>query len=486
MVVTLYLIGCVLAQGPPSDRTGVPVQGGERLLAPRFSKSEELVYHGTYDEENVGDRVRFCRSYRIDSRMFVLETPPTGADVAVLTVLKPRESRPGSVPAGISSEPTATSARLEFVRVDLQGHVSGEPGVNLVAPLDGPPTIECGAFVEFPSSRAVNEGVWAVAEPGRPPRTWHRAGNEMVNGTNCVKLVGEQQSEDWDKPRADRAAWRRTDTVWMATRLGVASRVERVVERRDPAMRDPSHKHVVRYELDSSLQYPGQLSEERRQEITRAKAFSDAAAPLLSTPTNYGPQLTALLSRISLHLDHQPATPYRDAILQVRRQVEMARRGETPAGLADQEADRSSVATIGQAAPDFIATDLTNSGSTTQRLRNWLGRPMLLVFFTPQSPTSAELLRFARDIRVRFKGHVSVLGLSVSDDAKAVRKQQADLDLGFPLLSGSALRISYEVETTPKLVLIDASGIVRGSYLGWGRETPDEIMVELRRWLQQR
>jgi hypothetical protein len=44
------------------------------------------------------------------------------------------------------------------------------------------------------------------------------------------------------------------------------------------------------------------------------------------------------------------------------------------------------------------------------------------------------------------------------------------------------MRISYGVETTPKVVLIDSIGTIRGMYLGWGAETADEVMAELRRW----
>jgi peroxiredoxin len=482
MVATLYLIGCVLvpAQPPP------PAHSGERLSGPRLARSQEYAYHGTYDEESVGDRVRFCRSYRVDTKMFVLETVPTGADVAVMTVLRPRDSHTVAMPAGVSGEPAVNSARLEIIRVDLQGHVSCDPMVNLATPLDGPPTIECGAFVELPPGRAASDGVWAVSEPGRPPRTWQRKGNEMVNGTSCVKITGEQQSEDWDKPRADRGAWRRTDTVWIASRLGVAFRVERLIERREAALRDATHKYVLRYELDSSLQYPGQLSDERRLEINRARAFSDAAAPLLATPSQYGQQLTALLSRINLHIEHQPPTPYRDAVVQVRKQVEAARRGETPAAVMEESADKPSVAVIGQAAPDFVATDFTAAGTGSARLRNWLGRPVLMVFYNPTSVTTEELLHFAKSVDSRFNGAVAVIGMSVSDDAKIVRKQQAELGLGFPILSGSGLRISYEVESTPKLILIDATGVVRGSYLGWGRETAGEVMAEIRQWLQRR
>ena len=57
------------------------------------------------------------------------------------------------------------------------------------------------------------------------------------------------------------------------------------------------------------------------------------------------------------------------------------------------------------------------------------------------------------------------------------------------LLNGLARalrRASYAVESTPKLVLLDGVGIVRGSYLGWGRQTPQEVQEELKNWLPPR
>jgi len=111
---------------------------------------------------------------------------------------------------------------------------------------------------------------------------------------------------------------------------------------------------------------------------------------------------------------------------------------------------------------------------------------VLFVFYQPTSSTAGELLRFAQRINDTFAKRVTVVGMSVSEDAAVVRRQRAELSLTFPILNGSGLRISYAVETTPKIVLLDASGVVRGAYLGWGRETAGEVMEELRRWLTER
>jgi peroxiredoxin len=481
MLATLCLISCVFvpAQPPPS-------QPADRPIGPRLVKAEEFIYHGTYDEESVRERVRFSRSYRVDTRMFVLDTLPIGADVAVMTVLRPKDANAAPIPPGISGDTAASSARLEVIRVDLQGHVSGDAEAALSVPLDGPPSVETGAFVELPSARTADAGIWTVAEPGRPPQTWQRKGSELVNGTSCLKLVAEQQSNDWDKHRVDRASWRRSDTVWIASRLGVAFRVERIIECRDVGATETTHKHVLRYELDSSLRYPGQLSDERRLEINRAKAFSEAASPLVANPVQSARQLASLLNRINLHLEHEPATPYREAILHVRRQLEAARRGETPAIAARTTAEPPNVVTVGQTAPDFVASELTARQTTSARLRNWLGRPVLLVFYDPRSSTTAELMRFAKSLDSRFNGSLYVVGVSVSDDAEFVRRQQRELGFSFPVISGNGLRMSYAIEATPKIVLIDATGVVRGTYLGWGGETPSEVLTDLRQCSQRR
>src|SRR5437867_3905471 len=90
---------------------------------------------------------------------------------------------------------------------------SGGHGNNdqLAPPLDGPPTAEWGACLELPRGRVSLEQTWSAPEPGRPARTGRVTGTEMVNGTLCLKIAGIQQSDDWDRPRADHTAWRRED-----------------------------------------------------------------------------------------------------------------------------------------------------------------------------------------------------------------------------------------------------------------------------------
>jgi peroxiredoxin len=301
-----------------------------------------------------------------------------------------------------------------------------------------------------------------------------------VGGVNCLKLTGSQQSNDWDKPRADHTAWRRTDTVWLIPRLGVAQKVERVIERREPARKDPSRRYTVTYDLDSSLQYPAQLFEDRRNEITQIHSLGQAAAPFLAAPAKNSTQLETLQGKITHFLEDQPPSPFREAAVQLKRRVEAARRGDpSPIRQDADEKTSPSVAKLGYTAPDFLASDFDSKESI--RPRRWLGKPVLMVFYNPNSPTAEELLRFAQAVHDAHGKEATVVGMAMSDDADKVRKQRSDLKLTFGILSGAGLRKSYDVEATPKLIVLDAEGVVRGSYDGWGQETAGGVQADLRK-----
>ncbi len=478
MIATLYLLGCVLApaQTPSQPLPSPPAataKSGDLRFQPRLPRSMELVYRGTYGEENIGDKTRYTRSYRIESRVFVLDTNAKETELGVYTVLKPKES---------AAAEQVVSVRLEHLHVDPLGKVQGDPGVSLTVPLDGVPTIECGVFVEIPKERRPSEESWEVAEEGRPIRAWNVTGTETVGGTACVKIVGVQQSDDWDQPNGDRPAYRRTDTLWIDPHLGIARKVERRIEHKEAGRKEASQLALLRYDLENHLQYPGQLSEDRQAEIRQAIAFREAARPLLPVPSKSGQQLTMLLNKINNHLEHQSPTPYRDAVLLVKRQVEAAKRGEIPPQIQDESPTLPAIATVGQIAPDFLATNFGTGKST--RLRNLQGKPVLLVFYNPASSISPDVLRYAEKMLATHGQKLSVVGMAVSDDEEKVKKQLVDLSLTIPVLHGNGLRVTYGVETTPKLVLIDAAGIVRGGWLGWGQETSEEIMGDLKLWMK--
>jgi peroxiredoxin len=463
-MTNLCLLTCVLVTAQAAELS-------EWLLFPRLSRGQELVYRGSFAEEALGPGAQFSRSYQLETRFFVINSTPQAHEIALYTAFgSPRAN------ADDNADRAPSSVRLELAKVSMQGAVSAD-GVSLAVPLDGPATVECGAFVEFPRARIRASAPWLVNEDNRPPRSWRALGSEVISNTACLKLEGLQQSPGWDEPRGDRAAWRRRDTIWVGLDTGFACKVRRVLERRDAAHRDPTQRSITEYELQSNIQYPGRLFEDRKREITQALNFKNMAAPYLPQPTR-SPQQTfdALIARIDHHLNNQPQTPYREAVLQVRRSVEAAKRGEIPP--APPAEDIPVVAAgIGQRAPDFLATNMLSGESG--RLRRWLGRPIVMVFYAPASAKAEEVLRFAQSLQDRQRTGVWVLGFALSDDLDRVRRQHKNLRLSLPILSGKGLRQSYGIDATPKLVILDAEGVIHNNYVGWGLETPASVEEEV-------
>jgi peroxiredoxin len=334
-------------------------------------------------------------------------------------------------------------------------------------------------FIQTVRGQAEAGATWEIAEANRPPLIWKLVGSDNAGSLPCWKMAGVQQTDDWEKPRADRSAWKRTDTVWLIPRLGVAQKVERLIEHREPGRQTATEKYSLTYELESCLNYPRELSQDRQREITLVHQVSRAIIAIQDKPATSMRQLATLQARIANHLESQPPTPYRDAVLQLKSRVESAQRGELPPEPNVSKSEKPlSIAKPGQRAPGFITTNYGGGGPVA--LKDWLGKPILMVFYSPGSRTAVELLNFAQETQVAHREDLSVLGLSMSEDAEAVLKQQAELRLTIPLLHGGGLRQSFSVDSTPKLMLLDGKGIVRAVYDGWGGETGTAILADLK------
>jgi peroxiredoxin len=372
---------------------------------------------------------------------------------------------------------------LEVALVNPHGGIAPPAGVSFAVPLDGPATLECGAFVEFPEEQVALYQSWEKTETNRPVQVWKITGMEDVNGTRCLKLDGLQQSEEWEHPRADRGAWRRRDQVWLVPNSGLVVKLERTLEKREPARQVASQRSFVEYELQDNMEYKNQLFDDRCHEIRQACKFNSALAPFLTNPVRDGSQpIDRIISSINYHLQSQPPTPCRDAILQIKRNAEAAKRGEVPAVLPHEDPFVTAEARVGHRAPDFVVTDVVTK--ELARSRQWIGRPIIMLFYSPASSSAEIVLRFAQSLQDTYQQRIHVLGFAIGDDAEKIRKQSVDLRLTFPILSGKSLQQSYAVEATPKLVIIDRAAILRAIHEGWGPETPAAVREDLKRCVQ--
>jgi hypothetical protein len=446
--------------------------GGEWLLAPKLTTGFELVYAGDCVEETLDAGSLTRKVYRFENHLFVLSVDPQSYDVAVMTTLSTPE------PVG-ETRFRPVSVKIDLARINAHGRLkaAGNAGAAMT-PL---PFLEFGSFIEAPATRVGKNSSWEVADEGRPPRSWVVLGSEMCDGQPCAKLQGQQQSGDWDQPRADRKAWRQRDIVWMSAPLGVAVKVVRTLEFRDPARREPSQRIVTQYKLESPLRYPGKFFDDRKFEILQAKRFTDDAGLMLKQAAQYSAQLDSLQRKISYHIENSPPTPYRKAVVHLAQRIDSARKGELL--LADYTTEEPVTPfgplRIGQKAPDTLVSDLVSRKNV--RLSRLLGRPTLIVYYNPQTKLGSEILTFAKGVAEKLEGKVSIMAMAVTTDADIALKQYSAMQLPFPVFDGSALRLAFAVEATPRFIVLDADGTLRASTTGWASHIGDELLEEIGR-----
>ena len=434
---------------------------------PKLLCGHELIYRGTIEESTNDQGVIYQHKYLMETRLFVYEVTPEGFRIALLTKVTRQEDQSKNAP----------TARLELVRLTPEGKLVPERQTSLAVSLDGPTTLEIGFALEVPAGGLRREQTWTLAEPDRPPRTCRVLGLDTVQQVSCIKIQCLQQSEDWEQPRADQSAWRRQETVWLSTRYGLAQRVERIIERRTPAREEPTWRLTTRYELDSTLRFEGPFFEDLRREVQQAAAFQEKLDELLPEVGRVGSKpFENLLARLDQHMQRTPGTPYRAALVQIRQQLEAARRGQTPVRPGDSALPRT--LTVGRPAPEFVLTDLTSG--KVYSIRKWRGQVVLLCFYLPGAVTADDVLPFAQTLAQAKDPPVVVVGMAMSDEATVVHKLQMRYSLSFPQLAARGLRHSYAVDATPRFVIVDAEGIVRAIHTGWGPDIPVLLTRDLR------
>ncbi len=474
MITKLCLLTCVLSLG----------QGGSRnawLLVPRLGQGQELVYSGTFEEESLTPGVHYKSRYRLGTKVFVLESSQDGWKVAFLTSLQ-RPPEGLAHPSSHKKKPLA-SVRLEIAEVSRQGHVQGEKRSNLYIPVTGPPTLEHGNILLVPKAPVHLGESWEVREPGQPLCVWKATKTAIVSNTPCVVLEGLQKSPDWDEPRADSTAWKRTEKVWLAPQNGMVYRLERIIERREPARKFPTHRSTLRYEKDSHLVYPTQFFQDCRAEIGQAHILSREAEHYLQKPSRYSGQIDVVLKKIAHFTLHNPQTPYRKALTHLEQRLQAAKRGETIAFSPPPTTHMVKKTHTQEKLPDFLVTELTSN--RVVHFKKYLGQPLLVVFYNPTTTTGNRSVRFAQKMQEHYKSKIQVLGMAVTNNPQAAKNQQHQLNLSFPVLDGRGFHKTFAVDATPRFVVVDSLGRIYNGHTGWGLHTPGALQRDLQHCLSK-
>jgi peroxiredoxin len=135
----------------------------------------------------------------------------------------------------------------------------------------------------------------------------------------------------------------------------------------------------------------------------------------------------------------------------------------------------------GEAAPDFSARDLQGN---EVRLSDYLGRPVMLTFWSPECSACREelpALHAIADAPGAGLALLTVVSYPAAADVQAFVEEQG---LTFPVLMDEASMVTdlYKVHGVPFTYLINAEGEVERKVIGAG--SPAELQNQLAAWLR--
>jgi hypothetical protein len=449
-----------------------------QLIPLRLQREQEMVYRGSCTEivEQPGKRTSYV--WEVQHCVLIRNVGPRGIEAAFLTIQRAPPQ------AGKSAE---TTALLEEGTIEPTGKIVFRPRPNALPriPLNGPPNLEVAAFVEMPKTGLNGKLDWEIVAENQYPQNWKvQDVKDYPGGGRCVVMIGEQHTPEWKN--AAGAAWWRQDTVWLDLNCGYAIKIDRTVRRREEVEAGQLYtttRTVVKLDNNVPTPCPGGLFRDRLEAIKRTMQ-SSRCLEQLQQPGG-ARDLRAydqLIAEINNDLRMLADTPYREALVTLRRRVEAAKQGERPPVPFEipKHNEAKPHVEVGQAAPDFATTDLFSKKQF--RLSQLQGQPVVLLFFKPSSNLAQYILSYAQNLSGRHAGQVHVLVLAVEGSAEAILPLRNELQLTIEVFAGADAHRLLSGDTTPRAVILDKSGVIRLIAPGWGGDYPhmfDEALEKM-------
>jgi hypothetical protein len=466
---------------------GLTLGAPPELASPKLERGLEVRWVGTFTEATFRPGVRAIRKYDVETRLFVIDQTDKGADVALFTrVFQQPDRGSKDIPQGV--------VRLEMARVDKRGTVTliaspADPeNPKPVRPwpmvqLQSLPVHEAGMFVELPEGAVSFGKSWAVGDGSRPARQWKTTDVESVRGVPGMRLIGTQHTANYYETRVRQSEWRRQDTLTVVPGLGYASRIERIIEKRDPEVDDLSFRSVLTLEQQGKITYPGRLYQERRDECINGAAFTAQLDRLLADGGRSGASaFESLARRIATYQSENvgsDSVPYREAILAVRKRAESAAQGNIPPAPPSEDVVVGCV--IGKPVPEVTLKNALSGEEIT--LSKMLAKPTLLMYFQPSAPSGLPIVRLGESLQLKYRSSRTIaLSVAAAEESK---RFTVDHKPAIPVFDGSLTYKAHGLDATPVFILVDEVGIVRQIVKGWGAETAELLERELARSLAQ-
>ncbi len=125
----------------------------------------------------------------------------------------------------------------------------------------------------------------------------------------------------------------------------------------------------------------------------------------------------------------------------------------------------SSVASVGQPAPDFI---LPNLDGESVSLSDFEGRPVFINFWRVNCNPCREELPYLEAVYEERQGELVMLSINIGDDVSNIKQFLQNNSLSLSVLLDTDITVArrYAIPGTPTAFFIDKEGIIRAKVIG--------------------
>jgi peroxiredoxin len=140
---------------------------------------------------------------------------------------------------------------------------------------------------------------------------------------------------------------------------------------------------------------------------------------------------------------------------------------------------------VGRDAPDFV---LKAVDGTNLRLSEFRGQVVLVNFWARWAGDSRQEMPALNRINTTYeRAGLVVLGISVDEDLRRARDFADSMKVSYPIMfdTGSDLGRDYLLQKMPMTILVDRSGVVRYSHVGFKRGDDRIYLEQIRELLRE-
>jgi peroxiredoxin len=140
---------------------------------------------------------------------------------------------------------------------------------------------------------------------------------------------------------------------------------------------------------------------------------------------------------------------------------------------------------VGKPAPDFVLRGLDGRNL---RLSEFRGQVVLVNFWARSDGDSRQQMPALDRINITYqRAGLVVLGVSVDEDLRRAREFASAMSVSYPILfdTGTEIGKDYFLQKMPMTILVDRSGIVRYSAVGFRRGDERVYLDQIRQLLRE-